>query len=643
MLRHVFRTVLLAAAVAMAGGNARAGDTTLSADLLEKVRIDGMLREWPRAVVKLNEEISGSPSGRDPRVSAVFGYDDQNLYVAMKVRDEKFVRTRGYGKREDHAVVIVAFPSKGGSYSTSQVLLYPGLPGKIAGVVKTSGGGKVPGAKIVEAPMDGGYTFEAQIPWKTFRQARRWRVGLRGAIRFVDVDKPGKVHAIIGTSSSSSGRSLPRLLLQAERGLEEDIRHNDLGQANKVLFGDVAGDALIERVAIYQNYLTIVGPGYMKGKQFFYGELGVPDYSSITRFELRDVDGNGKDEIVLQKRLGGTDTYREVLIVERIPKSGAPEPIFLHDVAIVTPEGTIRNQVRFSKGRRGLAITISQDEADWEDQAPFRGATQEDIPSTLLPWETIGSRTYEWDGSSFVKSREKKTQAKKPRKSKKPKREREGPPAPPPPRPPNPEELLEKVYALYRKDRKMKKAEPRFDFVTDVAADEQMERVIVHERDLVVWGPGFMDGGTYTYTTMGFADPADILHVTARDLTGDGKAEIMARGVLRAEASEELGGATVERHAVFIYKVVGNRMQRVLAVETGRALGHNRVLGVMAFRSGSGGSTIELRPGHAAGWTKRTYPFPEDTETAGGLEPVPLPWSSWSHTYRFDGSTFARE
>jgi len=637
MLRHVFRTVLLATAVAMAGGNARAGGRTLSADLLEKVRIDGMLREWPRAIVKLNEKISGKPSRSDPRVSAVLGYDDKNLYVAMKVYDEKLVRTRGYGKREDHAVVIVAFPSKGGSYSTSQVLLYPGLPGKIGGVVKTSGGGKVRGAKIVEAPMDGGYTFEAQIPWATFRPARRWRVGLRGALQFVDVDEPGKVQAIIGTSSSSGGSSLPRLLLQAERGLEEDIRHNDLGKPDKVLFGDVAGDALIERVAIYKNYLTIVGPGYMKGKQFFYGELGVPDYSRITRFELRDVDGNGKDEIVIQKRLGGTDTYREVLIVQRIPKSGAPEPIFLHDVAIVTPEGTVRNKVQFSKGRRGQAITISQDEADWADKAPFMGAKQEDIPSTLLPWETIGSRTFEWDGSNFVQSREKKSQPKKPRKSDKPKRE--GPPAPPPPRPPNPEELLEKVYTLYRKDRKMKKAEPRFDFVTDVAADEQMERVIVHERDLVVWGPGFMDGATYTYTTMGFASPEDILHVTARDLTGDGKAEIMARGVLHAEASEELGGATVDRHAVFVYKVVGNRMQRVLAAETGRALGNNRVLGVMTFR----GSTIELRPGLAVGWTKRTYPFPEDTEPGGGLEPLPLPWSDWSHTYRFDGSTFSRE
>ena len=486
MLRHVFRTVLLAAAVAMAGGNARAGGRTLSADLLEKVRIDGMLREWPRAIVKLNEDISGQPSRGDPRVSAVLGYDDSNLYVAMKVYDEKFVRTRGYGKTEDHAELIVGFPSKGGSYSTSEVLLYPGLPGKIGGVVKTSGGGKIRGAKIVEAPMDGGYTFEAQIPWKAFRQARRWRVGLRGALRFVDVDKPGKINAIIGTSTDTSGSSLPRLLLQAERGLEEDIRHNDLGKANKVLFGDVAGDALMERVAIYKNYLTIVGPGYMKGKQFFYGELGVPDYSSITRFELRDVDGDGKDEIILQKRLGGTDTYREVLIVERVPKDGAPEPIFLHDVAIVTPEGAIRNQVQFSKGRRGQAITISQDEADWEDQAPFRGAKQEDIPSTLLPWEDIGSRTFEWDGSEFVKSREKKTRPKKPRKSKKPKRERVGPAPPPPPRPPNPEEMLEKVYTLYRKDRKMKKEEPRFDFVTDVAADEQMERVIVPERDLVV-------------------------------------------------------------------------------------------------------------------------------------------------------------
>jgi hypothetical protein len=302
--------------------------------------------------------------------------------------------------------------------------------------------------------------------------------------------------------------------------------------------------------------------------------------------------------------------------------------------------------VKLAKGRRGLAITIRADEAEWTDQDVFRGAKQEDIPGTLLPWETIGSRTYEWNGSEFVKTKESKQKPRKPKAGPKPRRERrerEGPPAPPPPRPPSSEELLEKVYAMYRKEKGQKKAEPRFDFVTDVAAGEEMERVLVHDRDIVVFGRGFLDGAAYTYTTMGFANNEDVLDVTARDLTGDGKAEIIARGILRNSAGEELGDAEVQRYTMLVYKVIDSRMQRVFAAETGRALGENRILAGIAFRPTGRGVVIELRPGRAVGWTKRTYPFPEDTEPGGGLQPLPLPWSESARSYRFSGTAFAAD
>ena len=264
MLRHVLLAALLIAAVAVTGGIAQARGRTLEADIMKKVRIDGMLSEWPRGIARLSRTVKGDEDA-DTRASAMVGYDKKNLYVAYKVWDEDLVRTRAYKTREDHGVLIIAFPSRSGRYTTERILLFPGDPGKLAGTVKRSGGGKVRGAKIVEAPMRRGYTFEAQIPWSTFRAARTVRVGLRAALQYVDADKPGKVKAVISTAEESSGKSLPRLLLQSERGLEEDIRHNKLGKADRELLGDVAGDKLLERVAIYGGYLTIVGPGYRKG------------------------------------------------------------------------------------------------------------------------------------------------------------------------------------------------------------------------------------------------------------------------------------------------------------------------------------------------------------------------------------------
>jgi len=221
----------------------------------------------------------------------------------------------------------------------------------------------------------------------------------------------------------------------------------------------------------------------------------------------------------------------------------------------------------------------------------------------------------------------------------------EGPAEPPPPRPPTSDELLDRVYALYKRDRGTGNARPRFDFVTDVVGDGGPERVLVHDRDLVVFGKGFRNGTSYAFITIGVPDGKDVLDVTSRDLTGDGKAEIIVRGVLHAKASKALGGASVDRYALFVYGVQGDALVRVFAAETGRAVEKDRVLGNVAFTPGERGATrIELRPGRAFGWTEKTYPFPEDTTTAGGLEPLLLPWSSTSaRRYKWDGKAYVSE
>jgi hypothetical protein len=127
-------------------------------------------------------------------------------------------------------------------------------------------------------------------------------------------------------------------------------------------------------------------------------------------------------------------------------------------------------------------------------------------------------------------------------------------------------------------------------------------------------------------------------------MTGDGKAEIMVRGVIRAKASKELGGDVVDRYALFIYKVMGEKLVRIFAAETGRALGGNRVLGAVAFEPSGAGMSIELRAARAVGWSQKTYPFPEDTTAAGGLEPLLLPWGDLTkRRYRYTGGRFSAE
>jgi hypothetical protein len=610
----------------------------------EKIRIDGDLREWPTKMTELSETLSGSQSAGDSRASVVIGYDDAALYVVLKVVDNKIARTAAAGSSEDHATLSLAIP-QGGGYTTRDIELYPGAPGKSAGVVKTKGSA-LKGAKLVEAPIDKGYTIEAMIPWSALPETAKVRVGLRAAVRFTDADSPGSVKAVIGTSGNKVGRGLPPLPFSVEQGLQT-LLVKDKGLSpnpTKEVYGNVSGDGMVERVAVYGPYLTIVGPRFRGGTEFYFGELGTESGSQVTRLELEDCDGDGLSEIVIQKRVGSKDEYREILQIMKVGRDDSPFAAFQHEVGIKTKDGYAANSVSVQGGK----LEISQGKYDGLDPATYDELLPSGMGATLLPWESTKTRSFKWEGDTFKAAGEASWTPKVAKGQKagtKPKAAKAtAPDQPPPPRPPSADELLDRVYALYKKDRGVGGGKPRYDFVTDVAGDSGPERVVVHDKDLLVFGKGFRAGTSYAFITIGVGEGKDILDVTSRDLSGDGKAEIIVRAVLHAKASKALGGDMVERHALFVYSIQGDALVRVFAAETGRAVGKDRILGTVAFAPGTKGTLIELRPGRAQGWSEKTYPFPEDTTTAGGLEPLLLPWSSASHRrYAWNGSAFAGE
>jgi hypothetical protein len=637
-----FAAAALAATAFLGAGPAHAGARPIHLEPMagEKLRIDGDLREWPAKMTELGEVVQGSGAGGG--ASVVLGYDDAALYAVLRVNDKKLVRTAGAGDAEDHATLYLAFP-KGSTYAID---LYPGAPGKSAGLVRIKGT-PVKGAKLVEAPSDKGYTIEASIPWSAFPEAAKTRVGLRAALRVTDASAPGTVKAVYATAQATAGRALPPLLTSAEAGLDSLLVREKGLSSNpaREVYGDVSGDAMLERVAVFGPYLTIVGPSFRGGKEFYFGELGVEDASMVTRLELVDLDGDGHVEIFVQKRVGAKDRYRELLQVMKVGRDDQPFAAFTHEVGIKTPDGMVANKVSL----RGATIEIAQGEAEGFEPDTYSESMPSNMGAALLPWETTKSKSFKWQGDGIKEAGETSWTPKQARGGKsggapvKSRQKAEGPAQPPPPRPPSADELQDRLYALYRRDH-AGNAKPRFDFATDVAGDATNERVLIHDRDIVVFGKAFRGGTSYAYITVGVADAKDILDATARDLTGDGKAEIIVRGVLHAKASKGLGGGTVDRYALFVYGVIGESVVRIFAAETGRAVGDDRILGTVAFATAERGTRIELRPGRALGWTEKTYPFPEDTTTAGGLEPLLLPWSeSAARRYRFDGKSFVSE
>lgn len=613
------------AAIALPGA-ALAEGTALKADLVEakSIKLDGVPKEWSH-LVSLSYASKGRSSKPDIEAKAALAYDANNLYVAADVTDDVL---RGGGG--DRVEVILGFP--GGV--VHEIELFPGDPGHAPAAARHKDGSHIGGARVVEAPRSGGWTLEASVPWSALPAARQIRVGLRGAVFVHDVDSGSTVKNVVGTAPSAAYGSLPPLNTEAEQSLHDGLLKSKSlrGAPRYNLIADVAGDAMQERVMVFDRYLVVLGSNFRKGSEYYYGDTGV-DARDLLSCEVRDLTGDGQSEIIFRKRVGGSSKPREMIDVLSFGSSETPTSIFRHEVAITTPDGSITNDVSFVPDGSRTAIKITPGTASGLSAGNYREPTESSYDPLLLPWGTIASQTYRFTSGVFAKSSE-ETQAAAPPPSSASVDGDIGLPTPPPP--PSAAELMEKVYDLYKKDRGVT-GHPRFDLAVDVAGDGAVERVLVHDRDVVVFGKGYKGGTGYAYLTLAqFAKATDVLQVTARDVTGDGKAEILVTGVLRVKGP---GGDPVTREALLVFQVSDEGLRRIFAAEVARAMGKKRVTAKVR----AGGGWIELGPGSAREWTAATYPFTQDTSANGGLEPLLLPWGGATPVrYRWRGQAFSK-
>jgi hypothetical protein len=635
--------------VAMGGGALRAD----AIDRKSRVKLDGVLKEWPDRAAA-SETISGSTGGLSLAVAVQ--YDDARLYLGGEVSDPKLARTSQHAEHDDHLVFLVAFPSSRGALAAYAVGVWAGVPGESEGAVKwlsgPSKGREVAGAKIVEANAGkSGFTFEAELPWSSFAEARTTRVGLRGAVQYVDSDAGG-VHGVLATGKGSVERpeELPPLPTAPEQAVVENLlQSNHLASTAPSIdvFADVAGDERKERISVFGKLFTICGPGYRGGKQFFWRALT----GKMVSLETRDFTGDGKADLLVRRRVAvqGTvpDVRHEVFELWSVPSGDEPVTLLAHEIAIATKDGTKRvsDAVRVSDKE----LEISVEPARGWDAASFHEQVASDVTPILLPWGPIASRTFRLEKGKLVVASETPSSnaaagaGAGARAGSGAQASTRLPAEPPTPRVSKSTDLSRQVLDAYLKDQGLPATtRPRIDFEVHVDGDARPERVLLVGKDIVVFGPGFKNGTGYARITLSqFADDKDIAEMTARDLTGDGAAELVVRGV-RHVATKPDGKVDVD--ALFIYHVErGGSIARVFAVETGRELAKNRVQGLVQFvpsKSGKG-FDVDVRPGIAKGWTASTYPWPED-KPGGSIEPLLLPWGKTKDLrYSWNGSQFA--
>jgi hypothetical protein len=643
------------AAIAQGGFNAAAGGdgasskpmlaATLKADLLgadEKVKMDGVLGEWP-ARTRADTFIQGAA---DPSFGFTAGlrYDASFIYFGGEVTTAAFKRTSRFGDDEDHASLILAFGAGGASAATYEVRFFAGKPGETAGQVRFgSGRGTVAGAEIVEAPMTGGYSFEAKVPWSAFPEARTIRVGLRGAARYYE----GRSRIVAtGPGDARHPDDLPPIPTDPEQSLDEGFlaEHNLRGKSPSFdILADVAGDAMKERIQVWGSLLTVCGPGYRGGKDYFYRDLGGP----VVRLEARALTGRGKDDLTLVRRVEDSGVKRDWFEVLSFLRTDDPARTFGQEIAVVQGGQRVENEVHAVAGRIDVSILPAK---GW-DASSYRVPLAADVAPILLPWGTVKSQQFKWDGALFTKVHE-VTQPGQPGGS--------APAAMVPRLPSDPGAVRATVaarapvtttvdaaaiLAQYRRDHAAT-ADARFELSADLDGDGRADHVVLIDRDLVVSGPEIGDGHGYTYLTLQpFAAGTDIQNVTVRDLAGASAgsgvgAMIIVRGTRHVSASH---GATVDEEVLLIYALRSGALTRVFAIETARAQGPKRIQGLVQFipaRSGRG-FDIDVRPGRATGWTQASFPWQEDPP-GGSMEPLLLPWGA-SHALRYawDGAKFS--
>jgi cellulose/xylan binding protein with CBM9 domain len=596
------------------------------------VKLDGVLAEWP-PLTRADVDVRGA----DPKTQMKVGlqYDEAKLYVAADVTQSSFLAG------QDHVEIVLAIPRSAGAYANYDLALYAGRPGESEGSVRLGNRGSVAGAKIVEAPTGTGYSIEAAIPWGSFAGARTTRVGIHGLARYVH----GETVIATGPGDPQHPATMPWIPSEPELSMiEQLLTPKGLAKTAPIadLVADLTGDGTIERIAVFERYLTICGPSYLGGTGFFFRDLG----GELISLQVRDVTGRGKRDVVVVRRVSVGDGSRDYLeVLTAMDNKSEPRVTFTHEVLVRQSDRQVDNAVRFSRGE----IDVSVRPATGWDPSSYKEPTAMDAEPILLPWGAVRSQAYRWDGSRFAKAKQvlQKEQAPiatavaagtEPDDAK----QEASPPEPPTPKVVHGGDLAAEVLDAYRRDRGVPAGvRPKTDLQVQVAGDDRPERVLLIGRDIVVLGPGFKEGRGYAYSTLAqFADAQDIKDLSARDITGDGDADLVVRGVRRVGA----GRTAVDSDVMFVYDVSGETISRIFAIESAREQAGKRVQGMVQFVPSPGGRSFDVlaSPGRAFGWTSRTYPWGQDPP-GSDTEPLLLPWEGpASVRYVWNGSRFVK-
>lgn len=172
---------------------------------------------------------------------------------------------------------------------------------------------------------------------------------------------------------------------------------------------------------------------------------------------------------------------------------------------------------------------------------------------------------------------------------------------------------------------------PRFDLRGDVAGDRRHERVAVVDTTVVVVGPGFRNGQSYSFAPLSVVRSSDVVSAELKDVTGDDKAELLV--TLRQQ--NDLGA----RDVLQVFDFVTDQPRRIFAIDVRKQVREGEVSVTLRVKPGKRNKppTIEVKIGAARGVNASNFRLANEA----GTEPLLLPWGDVSErVYQWDGARF---
>ena len=372
------------------------------------IQLDGLMGDWKGArgvgVADGDHVISGKAdwSGeRDLSFDVFCNHTDTTLYLAVRVRDEYFIRSRK-GKGDDHVQL---------HFGKQQLQIFPGDLKKIKARLRWRGKGRrrarVSGVKMVEALQRDGYSVEIAMLLARIPGYREGVPHFPGAVRVADSDSRarGRIQTVMGTAPA--GRSGRFVFARAQAQLEAFLkaRKYNRSQVRVQQVANVVGDSRMETVLLVGRTIGILGEGLPHGG-YFYFNLPPGKAKDVYWLKLMDLNGDGKQELVTRFVERSTSGRRELIAVYRYNETNTFVRSFSHEILKGQKKKIILNRFTFKvrKERKktiGVDLVFDKPEARGYTRDGYKEVPSTDAQSILLPWGEDKKRHFRFEGEEY--------------------------------------------------------------------------------------------------------------------------------------------------------------------------------------------------------------------------------------------------